>query len=60
MDKLCTLLYTLNNLKIKSQRDLSKKTGMSLGMINFLIKDMKSEGYMTLSFDKNGENKNSK
>lgn len=57
MDKLCTLLYTLNNLKIKSQRDLSEKAGMSLGMINSLIKDIKSEGYMTLSFDKNGENK---
>lgn len=57
LDKLYTLLYTLNNLKIKSQRDLSEKTGMSLGMINSLLKNMKSEGYITLISGKSGDNK---
>lgn len=46
MDKLYTLLYNLNNSEIKSQRELATKTGISLGMINSFLKDMKKEGYI--------------
>ncbi len=46
MDKIYNLLYALNGLKKVSQRELSIKTGISLGMVNSLIKNLIAQGFI--------------
>ncbi|KAB3529713.1 winged helix-turn-helix transcriptional regulator [Alkaliphilus serpentinus] len=48
MDKEYILLELINENKLLSQRQLSEKTGFSLGSINVLIKKMVKEGFIKI------------
>ena len=48
MDKIYKLLYMINNNKRITQMELSKKSGLSIGGINLIIKQMEAEEYISI------------
>ena len=56
MSKLFEVLYTLNNNKDYSQRDLSKACAISIGSINMLIKEAQKMKYIEIERTNIGNN----
>jgi EPS-associated MarR family transcriptional regulator len=50
-------LRELSEESIISQRDLSKKVGLSLGGVNYIIKELIKKGYIKTQRFKNSKNK---
>ena len=50
-------LRELSEAKEISQRDLSKKIGLSLGSVNFILKELIRKGYIKTRRFKNSKNK---
>lgn len=50
-------LRELSESKEISQRDLSKKIGLSLGSVNFILKELIRKGYIKTQRFKNSKNK---
>lgn len=49
MDRIYTMLQLLQAQTATSQREIAKKSGFSLGMVNTLIKTMQERGLLTIS-----------
>lgn len=48
MNKYYKILYHMNKYGFKNQRELARETGLSLGLINTLLKEMVEQGYLDL------------
>jgi len=56
-DEYLKLLRTINNNPSLSQRDMSKNLGVSLGKLNYCIKELKNKGIIKLKNFKDNKNR---
>ena len=56
-DEYLKLLRTINNNPNLSQRDMSKNLGVSLGKLNYCIKELKNKGIIKLKNFKDNKNR---
>lgn len=52
MDKSHKILYIINDNQYVNQRELSDKSGLSIGIVNRIIKELEEEGYIIIEKEK--------
>lgn len=52
MDKLHKILYIINDNQYINQRELSYKSGLSIGEVNSITKELEEKGYITIDIEK--------
>ena len=56
-EELLKILRIIDNYKLNNQRKISKTIGLSLGKINFLLKELKKKGVVKVNNFKKNKNK---
>tara|TARA_B100000963_G_scaffold361901_1_gene400683 strand:- start:8849 stop:9166 length:318 start_codon:yes stop_codon:yes gene_type:complete len=56
-EELLKILRIIDNYKLNNQRKISKSIGLSLGKINFLLKELKKKGVVKVNNFKKNKNK---